>query len=465
MCVSWIHASFFVEKNGRFVDVIIDINRKKEERKKYTFKNKPVSIQLEESKILFPCIALYDENDVAVGFPGYERWYLNLATLGSIKTFTIQKVAYHIMTFCNYLLWETKCDTISDITLEDIRGFLVHFKTRKDGEPRDPDGWRRGVGDVYNFLIQYQRYNPEFHYYYTPENLQTVTIIKDAKRRKMIVKQNNRFSVQEPKKLKKKNRYLLQGYLDLFLFECKKYDPMLTLAVALQAYAGLREGEVVNVMRKSIELKYAGFGRIGSICIDLNENAPFSVLCKEKYPFGSIKRLRTQYVYFDFIQKFVDLYNQHDALLVARGYGDGINNPNSPLFYNDYGKALSVNAYTTRVENLFRNHFVPDLRKVCEANATWAENAPFIEAWEPKIDPQTGKIKRGEYPGSHMFRHWFTMYLVENTTLSHDEIARVWRGDDCVDSMNDYVHKNARMLSLYKECVCAFQESLLEEIL
>ena len=83
---------------------------------------------------------------------------------------------------------------------------------------------------------------------------------------------------------------------------------------------------------------------------------------------------------------------------------------------------------------------------------TWTENAPYIEAYQE------------EYPGAHMFRHWFTMYLVTKTNLSCEEIAK-WRGDSSIESMMSYIHVNAEMLTLYKDSSYKFQKSLWEEIL
>ena len=63
-----------------------------------------------------------------------------------------------------------------------------------------------------------------------------------------------------------------------------------------------------------------------------------------------------------------------------------------------------------------------------------------------------------------MFRHWFTMYLLQNTNLTDDEISK-WRGDSCIDSMQAYIHANSEFIRLFRESVFAFQKSVLEEIL
>ena len=222
---------------------------------------------------------------------------------------------------------------------------------------------------------------------------------------------------------------------------------MLVLGIALQAYAGLREGEIVNLTRQSIQQVYAGFGRVGKITIDLTSHAPFKE--KGKTEFGSIKKLRMQEVYPDFITEIQKHYEEHEELLT---YLDAETASDSPLFLNKWGKPLSVTSYCGRIRVLFRDHFLPDLQKVCMENGTWAENAPYIEAYQE------------EYPGAHMFRHWFTMYLVTQTDLSIEEIAK-WRGDSSIESMMSYVHVNADMIELYKNSAYRFQKSILEEIL
>ena len=441
---------------------IISFTHKKDERKKYVFRNRAVKIKAEN--ILFPCICLYDqETEFLVACPGYERWYLQLSRTTAQRSPTLQKKSYHICSFLNFILWHTDCDAINEITMDNIRGFLVDFRETADGNQRDPSSWQRGITDVYGFLETYQKYNPQLQYAYSAKDLITTTVVRTmGAGRKAVIKETNKFFVKAPKKTKKKNRYLLPGYLELLIFNARKYDPMIALGIACQAYGGLREGEIVNLTRNSLQMIDMGFGRIGAIKIDLMDEAAFAKSFKGKCEFGYIKKYRVQQIYPDFIQQIIDLYNEHDSILALKGASDALT---APLFVNHQGNPMTVDSYCGRVEQLFREKFVPALKRICMTDGEWAENAPFIEAWEDKIDPHSGKRVRGEFPGCHMFRHWFTMYLLENTNLTHDEIAHVWRGDSSSEAMDEYIHVNSQMISLYKNSVFTFQRSILEEIL
>lgn len=440
---------------------VVPFSSKEIERKNYIFKNRAIRIPAEN--ILFPCISLYDQQtDILVASPGYERWYLQLSKTTAQRSPTLQKKAFNICAFLNFLLWHTKCDSLNEVSVDILRDFLIDFRETTDGDQRDPASWEKGIADVYNFLETYQKCNPHLQYSYSTEELVTTTAVRNmGSGRKAVIRETNKFFVKPPKKTKKKNRYLLEGYLELLLFEARKYDPMIALGIACQAYGGLREGEVVNLTRSSLQMIDTGFGHIGTIKINLMDEADFAKEYQGKCEFGYIKKYRVQQIYPDFISQIVELYNDHDSLLELK-QSDG--NPDAPLFANNQGNPMTVDSYCGRVEKLFRNYFVPALKNACIADGSWAENAPFIEAWEDKISPDGKKI-RGEFPGCHMFRHWFTMYLLGNTTLSHDEIAHVWRGDSSSEAMDTYIHVNAQMINLYQNAVFTFQQSVLEEIL
>ena len=79
-----------------------------------------------------------------------------------------------------------------------------------------------------------------------------------------------------------------------------------------------------------------------------------------------------------------------------------------------------------------------------------ADNAPYIDAYERN------------YPGAHMLRHWYTMYLLQHTDLTADEVSK-WRGDSSTESMREYIHANADLIHTYKCSVFAFQRWVLEE--
>lgn len=423
------------------------------ERKRYQFVNKPVMLHEKYDKdISFPCIVLRDmQTGEVVGYPQFERWLFSLNKAEQQASVTLRKKASSLCVFLNFLLWNTSCNYIHDVDLTILRDFVSAFRRKDDGSERSLDGWNRGIADIYDFLLAYYYYNYEvLPFRFQPSDLvSTQAIINSETKRKAIIRQYNKLSVRPPRKKKRKNRQLLHGYLDTLLFECKKHDPMIALAVALGAYAGLREGETMNLLVGSIEPIYAGFGIIGNVSIDLTKDAPFVTDWKGKSSFGDIKVHRMQNVYPDFIRNIMNLYQEHLRLLEHKGFST---DSDAPLFVNEWGKPLSSASYRQRLKDVFKQYFLPDLRAVVETEGQWGENAAFIEAYEES------------YPGAHMLRHWYTMYLVTKTNLTTDEIS-MWRGDRSRESMLDYVHVNADMLAAYRDSMYTFHQSLLEEIL
>ena len=110
---------------------------------------------------------------------------------------------------------------------------------------------------------------------------------------------------------------LLSWHLGLLLEEARKYDPMLVPGIALQAYAGLREGEVVNVCWSKISRIEGGIGQIRKISLDLWDEAPYAKADKKKTDFGRIKRYRTQDVYTDFRDDVLHILSHHDKYLTS----------------------------------------------------------------------------------------------------------------------------------------------------
>ena len=420
-------------------------------RKKFVFRPIPIRVKDEDGSVQkYPSIVLWEaETGVPAAFPGYERWYIRLDE-GPLAWQTLKKTAYSISAFLNFLLWETACGSLDDVTLDHLRAFAARFRTTEAGSRRDPAEWERSIGCVWSFLGRYHRCRSDtVALSFCPSDLYEEMAVADKRTGKTIVQRRYKtLSVRPPKKEKKKYRYLPEGYLELLLFAARKYDPMLALAIALQAYAGLREGEIVNLTRGSIHKRDGGFGTVSGIEIDLENEAPFSYWNKTT-DFGRIKVRRTQLVYTDFASDVDSLFREHEELLKARGASA---DPDAPLFIDSLGKPMSVSTYTRRLKELFYAHFLPDLTRLCEHEGTWAENAPFIEAYER------------EYPGAHALRHWFTMYLIVHSGMSFEEIA-AWRGDSSVESMNDYVHKNAELIKGYREACFSYQQWLMDEVL
>lgn len=427
---------------------IIQFVRPEEERLGYTFLNNPV-LMLREGKIVqYPCIGLYHKDTMEpIAYPCYERWYLDIQGSEGLATSTMRKRASAVCSFLNFLLWKTSCDTLHEVTLTIIREFLIAYKVKENGSPRSTRGWYEGIDAIYMLLIDYWEHNKDaFDFKITFDELVTYRYVSDSNSRKhKLVKTYNYLSVAAPKQLKRKNRLLLHEYLDLFMWCCRKYDPEILIGVASQAYAGIREGGVVNLTHGGIVIGPAPFGRVSKITLDLLTAAPFA----QSPNFGEIKKPREQDVYPDFVDVYFKIYQQHVASLGAREYpvtGD------APLLVDKHGNPMSVTTYSNRVKKVFYECFLPALKEFSNKEDRWEIDQPYIEAYE------------AEYPGAHALRHWYTMYLFRVAKLKPDEISK-WRGDSDGNSFKEYLHVNSDMLREYTETARSFQTNWLEEIL
>lgn len=421
-------------------------------RKQFCFRCKNTQVKDEDGILrTYPCIVLYEkETNIPVYYTGMERYLCHLAKSELLNGKTLSARAYAVCHFLNYLLNETEINSVHECTLEIIRDFIVAMKIKKDGTEYGRDTWVRYRDYVIDYLVMYYTYNRDvLQFRYVGEELISFININDDKHHKRFtIVHNASLHISAPKMTHRKNRLLIYGYLDLLLFEAKKYEPDITLGIALGAYAGLREGEVVNVTCGRVRTSIKGFGRVAGVEIDLTDQAPHFQKWSKKTDPGTIKKKRVQKVYYDFVSEIADLYNYHIALMASKGIDTS---KDAPLFVNKQGNPMTVQTYSDRIKRLFYERFLPSLKITCERQGTYADNAAYIEAYEL------------EYPGAHMFRHWFTMYLLTKAKLTSGEIMK-WRGDVSQEAMYDYIHVNTDLIHEFEQSNYAFQSQILEEI-
>lgn len=423
----------------------------REYRKKCCFKPKAVQLEAENGELYkYPCIVLYEkETDIPIFYTGLEKYICNLVESELLKSGTLLARAYAVCHFLNYIIEETNINSIHECSVNTIRNFQIFMKKKENGEDYNRDTWLRYRDYVFEFLKMYYKKNKNTLFFqYNSNELTSEKKHYNKLQQRRNVDHNASLGISAPISTHKKNRILIDGYFDLLLYEAKKYEPDIVLGIVLQAYAGLRAGEVVNVSCGRIRIIRKSFGMVSEIQIDLTGKAPYFKNWEKKTNPGSIKKFRKQKVYNDFILEFRDLYEQHLALMEAKGLDTS---KDAPLFVNDQGNPMTVQTYSDRVKQLFYERFLPSLKKTCEYQGTYADNAAYIEAYE------------SEYPGSHMFRHLFTMYLLTKAKLTTGEIMK-WRGDSNQESMNDYIHENRDLVDIFKESSYTFQLQILEDI-
>ena len=105
--------------------------------------------------------------------------------------------------------------------------------------------------------------------------------------------------------------------MEILIPMAKKYAPDIAFGIALQAFAGMRAGEVCNVRQQCSQygpgLRFVEIGgQVRRIEIDLTREYKLRSDTKDT---GNIKKHRKQGVYPDFINVFMEMYEFHKKYL------------------------------------------------------------------------------------------------------------------------------------------------------
>jgi len=220
-----------------------------------------------------------------------------------------------------------------------------------------------------------------------------------------------------------------------------RYVPDIAFAMCLQAFAGLRAGEVCNVRQEGSPL---GNGMIftymedeaQNIEIDLTREIPLrgdGVIC------GKIKKERMQCVYPPFINAFCAAYEHHKAFLATQYFEAAY----CPMFVNNKGMAMTYKDYSRRFRALVNDRFRPTLLK--------------------SDDPECriyGQLLYEKRLTLHALRHWFTVQLV----LRGEDIAQIqyFRGDDNPTSTFAYLQNKGDLVNQLKKAGGLLADLLIE---
>lgn len=197
-----------------------------------------------------------------------------------------------------------------------------------------------------------------------------------------------------------------------------RYTPDIAFAMCIQAFSGLRPGEVMNVRQENSPIGPGMFvteevASVTRIEIDLRKEYE---LRSDHVKVGNIKKERIQCVYPRFMQAFCDAYRIHRAWLA----GVDCEPDYLPMFVNTYGKALTYSSYLDRFHELVDEHFRPAL----------------LKSADPELNLY-GQLLESNSLGPHSLRHWFTVQLV----LWGESVAGIqyWRGDTNPQSAITYL--------------------------
>jgi len=329
---------------------------------------------------------------------------------------------YYICAMLNHVFLEKKdefkINHVFEITKDMLEQFFSGYALGKK-----PDGKHRGQASVENCVLAVTRFMGNLSWKFggymklsRPE-LYTEKIYYTNKGR-MVKQMVPAFQVRGIPEVDNLLRDIPTKAFELLLPLAFRYAQDIAFAICLQAFAGLRPGEVCNVRQETSPLG-AGIrftvieGHVKKAEIDLRKEL---VLRSDNVVVGRIKKERLQCVYPAFLDAFCTAYQLHKKFLESVSFESEY----CPMFVNRRGMAMTYDDYHGRFQKLVEEHFRTELLK--------------------SPDPQLriyGQLLYENKLGLHSLRHWFTVQLV----LRGEDIANIqfWRGDQSPQSAFEYL--------------------------
>ena len=199
----------------------------------------------------------------------------------------------------------------------------------------------------------------------------------------------------------------------------------IAFAICLQAFAGLRPGEVCNVRQDNSPL---GCGIIQTFSKNRLQRAEIDltkeyILRSDGVVCGRIKKERMARIHPSFLDAFNKSYKFHKDFLNRQRYEIEY----CPMFVNNKGMAMTYFDYRNRFKKLVINHL-----------------RPLLLNHEDSECRLYGQMLYEHSLGLHVLRHWFSVQLV----LMGEDIAQIqyWRGDSNPQSAFDYLQNKGDLL-------------------
>jgi integrase len=342
----------------------------------------------------------------------------------------VKERLYHICSMLNFVLIE-QCgrfgiDHVFLVTKDALAAFFQNYAATPgaNGKYRNPATVEKCVNNIIDFFRRLKSRFGDSVLLNVDELYSEKTVY--ARNGRTITKRVPLFQVKGIPQHSEIFRELPTKAFKILLNLAFRYAPDIVFAMCLQAFAGLRAGEVCNVRQENSPLgKGIAFTRIGGkaskIEIDLTREIP---LRSDGASVGRIKKKRRQCVYPPFIQAFAAAYGHHQSWLAAHGYETEY----APMFVTAKGKAMTYWVYRDRFYSLVDKHFRAELA---------ASSDPELRIY--------GQLLYEHRLGLHALRHWFSVQLV----LHGEDIAQIqyWRGDKSPESAFVYLQNKGDLIN------------------
>ncbi|MCB2297932.1 site-specific integrase [Clostridium tagluense] len=192
-------------------------------------------------------------------------------------------------------------------------------------------------------------------------------------------------------------------------------DPMITFAIVLDAFAGLRMGEVMQMHNGRIKLIDHRYESC-SLYIDLTSDAR---LRSDRVKTGEIKINRVQPVFEIFADIIRDEYINQQELLKQRGF---LMHKYGAFFINEDGKAMTSDNYMRRFKSIAEQAVINIKIEAGKGNELGIREERLLEGLS--ITP-------------HSLRHIYSQFLKD--ALGERAAVAYYRGDSSLRSQDTYI--------------------------
>ncbi|EMY4798077.1 site-specific integrase [Bacillus pacificus] len=389
-------------------------------------------------EFLFIVLKHRDSNTIleVTPYSKYLRYNRN-RSLDSRRASTVLKKARYICMFLNYLLIDMysffKITDIKDIKIEHGTRFLQAYADGEVGsnERKKNETINLVMIEIAKFYEWIQKIHEKKATHIHGKKMLEKKEVKNKKSEEMVVYKTP-FSVVVTEPTSSTTfRDIPNKVFWILLKLSQAIYPQITLAIALQAFAGLRAGEVCNIRQDICPIDGGGVstrlvgGKLETFRINLKNQY---VMRSDGVYVGGIKRRRDQFVYSKFRPIFYHLYKKHIKWLEQQSIDKGY----FPLFVNQKGMAMTVQDYREKFKTLVHTHLVQVLSESDDYE---------LRAYAELLD--TNQLS------THALRHWFSVQLV----LSSESIHKIasWRGDKDLNTALIYLTNKSELLNLHNE--------------
>ncbi|HEY5557555.1 hypothetical protein [Acetobacterium sp.] len=365
---------------------------------------------------------------------------------------TIRMALNNVCWFLNKIFIEHDFTSIEELTYNNIKAIFQTFaigEYNKTNTPPKKETVSKRIITVFAFLSKYyDQHKNEVSFDYTANELykqKEIVIRNNYKKTTRKIELVPNIVLNKPRiSILNKNRELPESFLPCILLAARQYAPNLVLPIMLQAFCGLREGEVCNISYSQLVSLQKNY-----YTIDVN-NLDFVT----DTPIGNVKIIRRQPVYPDF-KEILEKETQNYLILINQKFKHNVdlNKDNAPAFYSIQGRPLAVQTYCRYVKSLFNRYGLPKIEKYIASLHIYEHKqkyAMYIDRYKE------------EYPGAHMFRHFYTLYLISHIKNINAMQLMAWRGDRSMESSIAYINNKGIFMERYKEIALNLQSLIFE---